>query len=223
MLKLIPLYILALCLCILPACAPMKHNYAPVVTHLDFPELNTTTTAHVGDAMLTQGTMLETEVLDNPSQISGMCYEIPPSIYPKTGFDDTKTFFSHVGDRGQITRSGLCDPVAGFYVPNTKDKLCVINHMGGTVCYDGNFTIKKMGITATSHVQMSLVYSGKEGDAAKFMYVEKNGPHTLLSHNISYNIKNDSMIVYKGARIKVLECSNESITYEVLQNLQGRM
>ena len=198
--------VIALAIC--SGCASMKHNYVPSVKQLDFPGVNTITTVYMGDAMLIQGSVMETEVLDNKSLIDGACYKIPMGLYPKNGSDDKKNYFSAIGDRGQVARSGLCDPISGLFVSQANDEVCVITVFGAFTCYRGDFSIKKIKIASADHMQMNLIYSGKEGDNVKFMYTEKIGNYTQLSHNVTYNIKQNNVIGYRGARIKIIECTN---------------
>ena len=54
------------------------------------------------------------------------------------------------------------------------------------------------------------------------MYAEKSGLQTLMTHNVSYDLSKTSIIGYKGARIQIISCTNESITYIVLKNFPDR-
>ena len=217
------LLLLILCSLFCFGCASMKHNYTPDVKQMDFPKQNTETTVYMGEEMLIQGTVAEQQALHNKDLIDGACYDIPQGFYIKTGYDNKKEYFSYVGSNAQVDRSGLCDPISGLYVPIGKKEICVITIFGGISCYDGNFEIKNIKIASADHIQKSLIFSGKDGDIAKFMYVEKSGTQTGLTHNVTYNLKDTNIIGYRGARIKILNCTNESISYIVMQNFPNRI
>lgn len=215
--------LLILFLCFMQTgCASMKYNYAPEVSNLDFPALNQETTVYLGEEMLIQGQQQELEVLDVKQPINGFCYNIPVSLFEKKGYDDSKNYFTYDGSNGIVTRSGLCDPVQGLYVDKKTSQLCVLTAYGGSTCYDGNFEIRKVSIANANSLQKTLLYSGYEGKKVNFMYVERSGFQTGLSHNISYDVSKDKIVSYRGAKIKIIDYSNESITYIVLQNFPER-
>ena len=210
-----------LCLTMLiSACASVKRNYIPDVEKRDFPQLNTKTTVYVGEEMLIQGTELKGKILNLKQSIDGACYDINVGKYPVVGMDDKKYYFSL---QNGVTKAAICDPAEGLYVAkNNPNKICVVTIYGGTSCYDGNFNIDDYRIVSADHIQRTLIFSGKKGNTIEFMYAEKSGLQTLMTHNVSYDLSKTSTIGYRGARIQIISCTNESITYEVLNNFPDR-
>ncbi len=200
-------------------CASVKRNYIPEVSNLDFPEQNKETTVYLGEEMLIQGKLLEGKVLNIKQPIDGICFDIKSQTIPLVGEDSKNYYFDGIG----VTRAALCDPVDGMSVPKDDlSKICVITIYGGKGCYDASLSIEKGVSTSTEYVQRNLIFSGKKGDNVEFMYVERAGNQVLLTHNVSYDISKNNIVGYRGARIKIINCSNESITYVVLQNFPDR-
>ena len=204
----------------LSACASVNRNYVPEVKKCDFPQLNVQTTVYVGEEMLIQGTELRGKVLNVKQPVDGVCYDINAGKYPIVGSDAKKYYFSlHDG----VTKAALCDPAEGLYVSKKDDKqICVVTIYGGTACYDAIFDIKDYNVVSADHIQRTLIFSGKKGNTVEFMYAEKSGLQTLMTHNVSYDLSKTSVIGYKGARIQIISCTNESITYIVLKNFPDR-
>lgn len=204
-------------------CASMKHNYSPEVAKTDFPPLDVVTTVSVGDEMLIQGKTVQYDVLSVESFIDGACYDIPPGNYKKTGSDNYKDYYTSIGDRGSINRSGLCDPISGIFVSkNDPNKVCVLTVFGGYSCYDGLFSVKKKQSTSADAIQRTLLFSGKDKNRLNFLYTERSGLQTLHSHNVSYDADDSATIGYRGAKIQVISSDNQRITYKVLSNFPDR-
>lgn len=208
--------------CIQIGCTSMKYNYSPTISNLDFPTLNKETTVFLGEEMLIQGQQQELEVLEVKQLADSFCYDVPPSLYEKKGYDDNKEYFSYIGSDAEVSRNMLCDPIQGMYVDKKNNKLCIITTYGTTYCLDTEFVIKKVAIANANTLQKNLIYSGFDGKKVNFMYVERHGFQTGLSHNISYDLSKNKIIGYRGAKIKVINYTNESITYIVLQNFPER-
>lgn len=66
-----------------------------------------------------------------------------------------------------------------------------------------------------------LVYTGRAGNTLGLLYREfqNDMARPAFSQQLQYDITNDPVIGYKGARFKVLGADNTSITYEVLAHL----
>lgn len=203
-------------------CASMKYNYQPKVSNLDFPPLNQETTVYLGEAMLVQGQQMDLEVLKVKELAKSLCFDVQPGLYEKKGFDAEKDYFSHIGDSATVIVGALCDPVQGMYVDKKSKDLCIITISGQTVCMSANYEIGEVQLTGENSFQRNLIFSGFDGKKVNFMYVERQGFQTGLSHNISYDISKNKIIGYRGAKIKVISYTNESITYVVLQNFSDR-
>lgn len=209
--------------CFLNGCATMQHNYVPKVERIDFPAKNKETTRFIGDAMLIQGFAATIDCLHVLQPASGMAYDISSGLYPKVGFEGTKVFFSPRGMTGQVTKAALADPFKGLMVDlKDNNQVCVITIFNALACYDAPYKIEKRASVDVESFQKTLYFSGVEGDSALFMYTETLNGHVTHTHNVKYDMNKNTTIGYRGAKIHIIEVSNESITYEVLSNFPER-
>ena len=65
-----------------------------------------------------------------------------------------------------------------------------------------------------------MIYSGRVGDKIKAGYREfsNNLARPAFNNDVEYDLRESSVIGYKGARIEVVEATNEHIKYKVIQN-----
>ncbi|MFI3271309.1 MAG: hypothetical protein R3Y11_04260 [Pseudomonadota bacterium] len=217
------LVLLMLC-CFLNGCVTMQHNYRPEIKKVDFPAINTATTVFIGDPMLIQGYSNTREFLHVLQSTGGTSYDISSGYYPKTGSEGTKEFFSASGDTGVVTRGAFIDKVKGLMTDTQEpDKVCVIAaSYNVALCYDASYQIEKRESVGANSFQKTLYFSGMEDNYALFMYSEKSNGHVTHTHNVKYDMSNNTTIGYRGAKINILDVSNESITYEVIHNFPDR-
>lgn len=201
-------------------CTSMKMNYRPEITSHDFPALNTETTVYLGEEMLIQGTQLTGKSIYVRQPVDGVCYDINSGKYRLVGMDDKNYYLSH---EDSVSIAALCDPIQGLYVPrNDQNKVCVITIFGASSCYNADTEMQTYNIISPDHIQRTLIFSGKTGNKVEFMYAERSGLQTMMTHNVSYDISQNPIIGYRGARIQIISCTNESITYIVLNNFPDR-
>ena len=200
-------------------CTTMKYNHAPQFKQLDWPDLNKQTTVYVGEEMLIQGFSIKDKNLHIKTPVNGICYDIPRGMYAMNGEDKKYYFFSAVGVVGAV----LCDPFSGITVPKkTPGKVCVLTMFGVNSCYDATYEIVETETARSDSRQQSLLYSGSEGNQAKFTYIETYGGKVPFTHDVTYDLNKSSIINYRGARIQLHSATNESVTYTVIQNFANR-
>jgi len=210
-------------LVLVSGCASMKYNDLPPSIRHDFPAVNEQITAYVGDAMLIQGRVYAAEILILEENIDKNCYYVPKGTYVKVGSKKNKKYFDMDGSNGSVHSSNLCDPIDGIYVSeNNADKICLIGLSGVAICYEAPFSIVKRYIPAPEIKQKTLYFSGLKYNRVHFLYTERIRGITIHSHEVSYDMNESQTIGYKGARIKILNATNENIIYEVLANFPER-
>ncbi len=207
--------------------ATMQYNYTPTTNQTDFPALNTVTTVYIGDEMLIQGDTTVSHHLNLQETTDIGCYDVPPGQYPQAGTEGGKNYYSMDGGMGEPVFTGgwvgTCTPITGLYTDPTKPgELCGVLQDGTTSCSSSTFSREEVQDPQASDIQKTLYFSGRKGDEVLFMYTEKAGGLASHTHNVTYNIKNTPVIGYRGARIEVLDATNESITYKVLENFPER-
>ncbi|WP_151764733.1 hypothetical protein [Acinetobacter soli] len=71
-------------------------------------------------------------------------------------------------------------------------------------------------------LQQALIYNGRSGNTISIGYREFiNGiARSAFSNEVNYDLKASDTIVYKGAEIKVIKATNQSITYKVIKSFE---
>ena len=159
-----------------------------------------------------------TKELKVKATIEGMCYTLPARNYELIGEDESKLYFTSK----YVERGAICDPHEGLYVDIARpNEVCVVA-ASVPYCYPGQIDIVDSTIVSADYLQKTLLFSGMKGNEVEFMYAERMGLQTVMSHTVHYDISKNPIIGYRGARIRVISCTNESITYEVLSNFASR-
>ena len=116
----------------LTGCTSMKVNGAPTTSKsLDQPPIGQVNTAYVGESMLSQGRLIEQNVLVVNALIDGFAYDIPPESYTQVGYDLTNDYLSAMG----VSKNQFADPFTGMaFDKQAGSQMCVITVFGGKVC-----------------------------------------------------------------------------------------
>lgn len=105
-----------------------------------------------------------------------------------------------------------------------KNTLCVITVFNVRICdNDVNFERRKVPTLSRVSFQQTLIYSGRIKDKINIGYREfsNNLARPAFNNNVEYDLGESRVIGYKGARLEVLEATNESIKYKVLRNFNN--
>lgn len=202
--------ILLLCLFSL-GCSAIARNYSPETAFIEWPAINTETTVYVGDKVLVQGNVTRQEALYVSKSIS-RCYDIPAGTYAKIGEENGRLFFSS----DNVRSSFPCDPDAALFVDQDDMKsLCVVTIFNGYGCYKADVKIVNVDAYNLNNTLQTLIYNGMMNNMISFAYIEKDSLQEF-THNTAYDVPVET-IVYRGARIQIINADNEKITYKVLQ------
>lgn len=209
---------------LLAACASPKYNYMPVTTAISEPPIDSVTTVQVGDIMLRQGKYTEHDAIyvireADPS----WAYTLYPGYYLKQGEDDTAEYYFPGGgdDSGRIHKAALADPWKSVMTKKGESEICVVTVFNAYVCGDSNSfeRRKKMSMTQDSF-QQSLIYSGKLGNKINIGYREfsNNIARPAFNNNVEYDLSESKVIGYKGAKLEIIEATNQYIKFKMLSN-----
>lgn len=195
----------------------------PSIKYSDFslPELNTSSTAYLGDRLLMQARGFYTNILEL-SDISGRFVEIRAGKYCQLPNSDeyfsfnkrTIKFINFLGgSRGYTNRL--------TYEKETNE-VCVDDMWSG--CFDTsygsiNHRINKL-CTDPNSFQQIIEYNGKAGKILNFTYREfsRNRMRTPFTTNFTMDLSEGNTLTYKGARLKIEKATNQQIVYIVLRN-----
>ncbi|WP_283709086.1 hypothetical protein [Pseudoalteromonas prydzensis] len=209
---------------VLSGCASPDYNYLPETTQISEPAINSINTAYVGDVMLRQGKYSEHDSIYLPEKVEvSWAYDLHSGYYIKKGEDkDTETYMpSSDNEGGMIDKAAFADPWRAVMAYKETQELCVITAFNAASCTDNaNFERRKKPILTHDSFQQTLIYSGKVGSKINIGYREFSNSlaRPAFNNDVEYDLDSSNVIGYKGARIEIIEATNEHIKYKVIQN-----
>ncbi len=212
----------------LTACATPKYNYVPNKIDVSEPPIGSVQTAYVGDQLLRQGKYSEHDaiLLKDKVDFSFSAYTLTPGYYIKHGEDQTSGFYIPSGesDGGRVDKAVLADPWISIQAYNDGSKLCVVTVFHAVTCED-NVPFKQLRkpVFSSDSFQQTLIYSGKVGAKINIGYREFSGniARPGFNNDVEYDLNESKVIGYKGARLEILEATNDHIKYKVLANFNN--
>lgn len=220
-------FIFGVYLIALGGCASPTFNYTPAITQISFPKIGTESSVSVGDTLVSQGSFGEHEAIQVDENIDlGILksYTIKKGIFLKFGEKEDIEYFSIINnfDGGRtIEKAALADPPKAVQAYKSEHKICGISIFNGYICStDGRYTRVKHSVVSPNSFQQSIIYSGSVGNRIKFCYREFSGntARPAFNNDVDYDLNESKIVGYKGARIEVIEVTNESIRYRFLSN-----
>lgn len=212
---------------LLTGCASPTYNYAPPVTQISFPKIGEETKANVGDTLVNQGSFTEHDAILVESDIDlGILkpYTLTKGTFLKFGDNGDIEYYSITNNfegGGTIQKAALADPPKAIQAYKNEKKICGISIFNAYVCStEGAFSRIKRPIASPNTFQQSLIYSGKVGSRVKLGYREFSGntARPAFNNDVDYDLSESKTVGYKGARIEVIEATNEFIRYKLIAN-----
>ncbi|MEN0582266.1 hypothetical protein AAIG39_25180 [Phytobacter palmae] len=211
---------------IISGCTSPKYNYTPKTESFSEPSIGTVNTAYVGDSLVSQGVKITLDGIrvTSPANVS-MAYTITPGDFKKIGEDAGKEFYQPFGTQaGGVDKAALADMWQAIMVKNDgKQTLCVITIFSAAVCESGMpFKKVEMSTASDAAFQQTLLYNGRVGNKINIGYREasSNMARPAFNNDVEYDLSESKVIGYKGARIEIIEATNQSIKYKVLSNFR---
>jgi hypothetical protein len=222
----IPLSVLMPLFLTVSGCVAVARNYLPQRTEISEPPLHAVSTAHVGDNMLRQGQFTQHDAIFLHADVAvGLLspYTLKRGYYLKQGEDQDSEFYqpSRYEGAGAIVKAALADPPKAVQAHKAEPKLCVVTVFNVSTCTNqAEFERTKQPVATADSFQQTLIYSGRIGSKIKIGYREfsNNLARPAFNNDVEYDLGESPVIGYKGARIEVLEATNEYIKYKVLRN-----
>lgn len=207
-------------------CAIPQYNYRPLAHQVSRPPIGAVCTANVGDELLRQGFYTERDAIKLTKAIRiGLLgyYTLTPGYYIKTGEDKESCYYrpAEGPDGGMVKKAALSDPWESVRLTNDLKKISVVTifHAKVSEPADGVEKTKYLQLGDRSY-QQTLIYSGKAGNIIKIGYREFSNDmaRPAFNNDVDYDLSSSHVIGYKGARLEVLEATNELIKYRVISN-----
>jgi hypothetical protein len=210
----------------LNGCATPRYNYRPEVNDVSNPPLEAISTAQVGDTMLQQGKYAEYDaiLLKQETRVGTLgSYRFTKGIYIKKGEDDKSEFYLPAGgpNSGQVITGTLTDPFQVMRLDKKTGQICGVTIYNLEVCTkDTDYEKTKYPIAVANSFQQTLIYSGKSGNKIKVGYREFSDDlaRPAFSNDVEYDLSESKTIGYKGARIEIIEATNEYVKFKVIKN-----
>ncbi|MCL6272268.1 hypothetical protein M3P05_20320 [Sansalvadorimonas sp. 2012CJ34-2] len=205
-------------------CATPKYNYAPITTEISEPPIDSINVAYVGDTMLRQGKFTNHDAIYVRGKIDpSWAYSILPGYYLKQGNDSDSGFYYPSGgnESGSVTKAALADPWKSVQAYTNTNKICVITVFNVAACGNSNdFEHTQKPIQSKNSFQQTLIYSGIIGNKINIGYREfsSNMARPAFNNDVEYDLTKSKIIGYKGAKIEIVDATNELIKYRVIKN-----
>ena len=207
-------------------CVTVAGNYMPESKDISEPPLDVVTTVNIGDTMLRQGRFALHDAIFLPADAevgTFGAYTLKRGYYLRVGEDSQSEFYrpGRSDSGGAIMKSPLADPPKAVQAYKADRGLCVVTVFNVSACTtEADFERTKQPSATENSFQQTLIYSGRLGDRIKAGYREfsNNLARPAFNNDVEYDLKDSKLIGYKGARIEVLEATNEYIRYKVIKN-----
>jgi len=204
------------------ACASPVYNYSPSRTEISEPPLGTIQSAFIGDNLVRQGRYEEHAAIlvREDTKVRGVL--VRKGRYLKLGEKRNAEFYSFTSvDGGSASVNPGASPLIALQAYKNEAKLCVITNLNALFCEsDVRFERVRVPVESTDSFQRTLIYSGRVGNRINVGYREFSNTlaRPAFNNDVEYDLSESPVIGYKGARLEVMEATNEMIKYKVLRN-----
>ncbi len=240
MLKIVPVLFL---LIFLNGCGSKLMFVAPVLEDIAVPESHKETVRNVGDVVLERSRVYNissVKIVSNIPDVAVGKYEMTAYFYDIIAGNSDPTSGPVVSDKK--IRIDIYSPVAGsgaIIPPNSAlyNRMYLFYNTESGKLYKGFFDGYGYPVTTGelppysyyikvdyserfNNFTQTLMYTGREGDVVKFSYREFSNfmARPAYTVDVSYNLNDGNEITFRDARLKILNASNKSITYIVLNH-----
>ena len=124
-------------------------------------------------------------------------------------------------DSGRVVKAALADNWQSIQAYKNEKTLCVVTVFNVHSCKsEASFERREKSVLGNDLFQQTLIYSGRFGNKINIGYREfsNNLARPAFNNNVEYDLSQSKIIGYKGARIEVIEATNEYIKYKVISN-----
>jgi hypothetical protein len=218
------MFLPAVAIGLLTACAAPKHNYKPEAVAISEPPINTEQTRTVGEEMVRQGTYKDHRALYLSTETKPVwAYTMFPGYYLKHGEDEDGEYFqpnNNIEEGGRIEKNPFADPYISVMTKKSTNELCVVTTMSFAACGNEKYEFRNHQGFSQDSFQQTLIYNGRVGNKINIGYREfsNNRARPAFNNNVEYDLSESKSIAYKGARIEVIDATNQMIRYRVTKN-----
>ncbi|MBA6244202.1 MULTISPECIES: hypothetical protein [Psychrobacter] len=210
---------------LLTGCATSLENYKPTTRQISEPPINSINTANIGDKMLSQGRVTESEALYfATTQRTSFQHTIQQGYFPKKGESEEYVQYdiSNSIGAGKVIDGALSDPTRALTLRKSDNAICMFTIYNMNVdCKTGlEFEKRNWATVGENSFQQTLIYNGKVGSKINIGYREFSDSmaRSSFSNEVEYDLNDSKQIGYKGALLNIIDANNQMIKYKVLKN-----
>lgn len=194
--------------------------YQPQTRQFSTPPLGEVVSVGLGEPLLAKGEVRDFDALFLASPQNVGSISLPSGYYSKEStLGYAETFHPSDEARQMFSRAGI--QIRTIFVVK-QGALCVDTLPGGIACLDNaKFERKAWSVSdKAGGFQQTLIYSGRVGNKINAVYRESSDGYArpAFDNRIEYDLGESNTIGYKGARVEVLEATNQQIKYRVLKH-----
>ena len=207
-------------------CAAPQFNYLPEMERFSLPPINKVSEVGLGEYLLDQGEKTVREELLLERDVKTTLGKALAGSYKKVGVEGSYHYYAQDMSKGVTLLFGLAEiPRASGYIKFNKktNELCLISIEGNAGCGVTIARFIKKSDQSAAGFRRTLIYNGKVGNKLTLGYREFSGglARAAFNNTVEYDLKESKVIGYAGARIEVIDATNTSIKYRVLQNFNA--
>ncbi|MFZ6730694.1 hypothetical protein ACO0LG_02070 [Undibacterium sp. Ji42W] len=194
--KILPMAIVPVLL--LSGCASKKQLES---TFFTIPDIGAISTSGVGESLLMQGKgQLEPSLVIAQDEMIGSL-PLLKGEYPFEAENSARIKF--VKEKKEV------------YLYKAENKICFSKEQCADIKYSLNNKVIKKSRTIS---QQTLLYNGKIENRITLAYREffNDNARPAYNNEVTYDLRESSILGYKGARIEIIKATNTEITYKIL-------
>lgn len=218
------------CICSLSGCAVTEYNYTPDSHKINEPKVGSVNHATIGQALVREGNISELDGIKilNPIQVD-MAYKIIPGVFKKVGSSDKGDFYmpTQTIDSGSVTVEVLGQPWSSLLIKKgaNANEICIVTDVNVAVCRDdAKIEHLKLNNSDGNSFEQALIFNEINDKVVDVSYrkIGSNIEDQGFGNNIKYNLKESNIISYKNVQLKVIDSTDNSLTYEVISSFSAQ-
>ncbi|HGN1705446.1 TPA: hypothetical protein ACKRTE_001288 [Providencia rettgeri] len=217
------------CILSLSGCAVTEYNYTPSSHKISEPKVGSVNRAIIGQSLVREGDISELKAVKvlNPVQID-LAYKIIPGVFKKVGSSDKGDFYmpTQTIDSGSVVVEPLGQPWSSILIKKeaNANEICIVTDLNVAVCSNkAKIEYLELNNPDGNSFEQALIFNGINGQIVDISYrkIGSNIKNQGFGNNIQYNLKESNIISYENVKLKVINSSENSITYEVMSNFSS--
>lgn len=209
-------------------CSSCSTNYKSVrgkVTYLNYPDYGIVNTVNIGDTLLVKAKEETREGYRLNNTVSGNSITLGQGDYFLKLESRRHKYYFPVNPDMIWTKYGS-DPNIALAIRKKDNRVTAYNFHSVHTKLDQvpDITEKTVSLVNDTHFKQELIFNGKTGNIARFLYREYTGnlARPAFRQELTYDLAKSTDIGFKEVRIKILKTTNTTITYKVLSGFKDR-